>query len=274
MSYRYYRLFNMTAARTQDSTTRLHRSLKNLKLTMQDHKFFGEDPILIFDFLGRTVEEADTLGMNEAQLVTCLPHLLTKTAAQQYRSIASRSGAGGLTKWPEAVQYLLRTYATDREIQEAVEELESLRQSSNEDEDAFASRVGLAAYRCGGVHSESEKITIYTNGLQPAIRPIVSRFRRNQPRSTLTFERVVSYARDEGDAHRARTRASRSSTPPPSGARSGVATTNPSTRWKLVTFADEVVASLEEDKPDQDEALLLEDAERGPNAVTDRRADN
>ena len=141
MSYRYYRLTDTTAARTQDSTTRLHRLLKNIELTMREHKFDGEDPILIFDFLSRAVEEADTLAMNEGQLVICLPHLLTKTAAQRYRSIASRSRDGKMTRWPEAVQYLLRTYGTDRCIQEAVEYFEGLRQATNENEDAFAARV-------------------------------------------------------------------------------------------------------------------------------------
>ena len=73
--------------------------------------------------------------------------------------------------------------------------LESLRQTSNEDEDAFATRVGIAAYHCGNVHTESEKIVFFINGLQSAIRSIMSRFRRDQPRSVLTFDRVVSFLR-------------------------------------------------------------------------------
>ena len=43
-------------------------------------------------------------------------------------------------------------------MQEAVETLESLRQTSSEDEDAFAARVFIAAYRCGNVQTESKKI--------------------------------------------------------------------------------------------------------------------
>ena len=58
--------------------------------------------------------------MNEGHLVTCLPQFLTKRAAQAYRAIASRGRGGSLTKWPEAVQYFLRTYGTDRSIQKAV----------------------------------------------------------------------------------------------------------------------------------------------------------
>ena len=204
MSYRYYRLINTEPMRTHQSTTRLHKTLKNIELTMRDHKFSGEDPVLVLDFLTRVVEEADTLGMSEGQLIVCLPHLLTKKAAQHFRSASSHSRSGGLVCWPDAVQYLLRTYATEQAIRESVEHLENLLQATNEDENAFASRVGVAAYRCGNVHTEVEKIAIFVNGLLPAIRSIVSRFRREQPRHMLTFDRIVSYARDEGDSYRAR----------------------------------------------------------------------
>ena len=126
MSYRYYRLLDTTSLRTYETTSRLHKNLKNIELTMREQKFSGEDAILVFDFLSRVVEEADVLGMKEGQIVTCFPHLVTKRAAQTYRAIASRGRGGSLTKWPEAVQYFLRTYGTDRSVQEAVETLESL----------------------------------------------------------------------------------------------------------------------------------------------------
>ena len=76
---------------------------------MKEYKFSGEDPILIFDFLSRLVEEADTNGMSEGQLMVCLPHMLTTKAAQQYRSASNSSRSNGLKYWPVAVQYLLRT---------------------------------------------------------------------------------------------------------------------------------------------------------------------
>ena len=63
MSYRYYRLIDTTAMRTHEKTTRLHKTLKNIELTMREHKFSGEDSILIFNFLSRVVKEADVLGM-------------------------------------------------------------------------------------------------------------------------------------------------------------------------------------------------------------------
>lgn len=66
MSYRcYYGFDNTTANRTSKTTTRMHRTLKNIELKMKGFKFSGEDRILILDFLRRLVEEADTLDMNE-----------------------------------------------------------------------------------------------------------------------------------------------------------------------------------------------------------------
>ena len=66
------------AMRKKDTTTRLHKTLKNVELTMREQKFSGDGSILIFDFHSRVVKEANVLGMNEGQLVTCLPQLLTK----------------------------------------------------------------------------------------------------------------------------------------------------------------------------------------------------
>lgn len=65
MSYCYYRVMNTRHIRTHQSTTPLHKSLKKIELTMRDQRFSGEDLVLVFDFLTRVVEEADSLGMNE-----------------------------------------------------------------------------------------------------------------------------------------------------------------------------------------------------------------
>lgn len=69
MPDRYYRLAATTTNRTSTTTTRLHRTLKKIELTMKDFNFSREDPILIFDFLRRLVQEDDTLDMNEGQLM-------------------------------------------------------------------------------------------------------------------------------------------------------------------------------------------------------------
>lgn len=86
MSYRYYWLLNTRPMRTQKSTTRLHKTLKNVEFTMRDHKFSAEDPVLVLEFPNRVVEEAGTLGMSERKLIVCLPQLLTKNDAKHFSS--------------------------------------------------------------------------------------------------------------------------------------------------------------------------------------------
>jgi hypothetical protein len=112
--------------------------------------------------------------------------------------------SGGVSCWPEAVQYLLGTYATPAAIRGAISDLRSLRQKWDEDEIAFAARVNQATYRCGNVHDEDEKMTFYVDGLLPCIKTLVARFRESEYRYHMTFERLMQHAKDEGDAFRSR----------------------------------------------------------------------
>jgi hypothetical protein len=181
--------------------------IKNLELTLKERKFDGSDPILIFDFLGRLTEECDTLKMSEGQAFIALPHFLKGRAETQYRASANSSRSGGVSSWPEAVQYLLRTYATPAAIRKATKEFNSVTQEWDEDETTYAARVNEAAYRCGNVHTEDEKMTKFVDGLLGCIRFTVARFRENEPRQQMTLDRLVQYARDEGDAFRSRNNA-------------------------------------------------------------------
>lgn len=81
--------------RRKKSTTDLHKSLKNIELTMRGLKFIGEDPVLVLDFLTRVFNESDTLGMSERQLIVFIAHLRTKNDAENFRSSSSfcRSGS-------------------------------------------------------------------------------------------------------------------------------------------------------------------------------------
>lgn len=124
-------------------------------------KLSGEYPILIFDFLTKLVEEADTLDISEGQLMVLLPHLLTGSVTDQYRAAANESRSstiGGIVHWLQDVQHLLRTYVTKREITEALDEFNNVHQTDNENWTAYAARLNNAAYRCGNIHVEDCKI--------------------------------------------------------------------------------------------------------------------
>ncbi len=204
MNYRYYRLKRVKNARSASNTVEVRRHLKALELTLKSEKFSGKDPILVLNFLARFVEEADTIRMTEAQAFIALPHFLTGQAENEFRSSRNSANSGGVSCWPEAVQYLLETYATSSSIRDAVNLLRDIRQQATENETQFATRLNKYAYRCANVFDEHQKITFFVNGLPPTIQSLVARYRESQPRHSITFNRLVLYARDEGDACRAR----------------------------------------------------------------------
>lgn len=72
---------------------------------MKKFKFSRDDLILIFYFLGRFVEKADTLDTSEEKLMVCLLHMLTETVEHKYRSRLSANCFSGLYYCPKAVQY-------------------------------------------------------------------------------------------------------------------------------------------------------------------------
>lgn len=64
--------------------------------------------------------------MSEGKLMVLLPHLLSGSAGDQYRADANGSSsgnAGAIIEWLEAVQNLLRTYATETAIGDAINKL-------------------------------------------------------------------------------------------------------------------------------------------------------
>ena len=204
MSYRFYRLARREQQRDSIATTRLSRLLKNLDLTFKDKKFNGLDPVIIFDFLTRFVEECDMLDMTEAQAYVALPHYLLHPAHTQFRAMQNGAYSGGISSWPEAVQHLLRTYETPAAIRQATTALKDLVQKTDQSESAFAASLHQACLRCGNIHTEDEKMTFFVDGLSPGIRIAVARFREAEPRHQMTLDRLIQYAQDEGDTSRAR----------------------------------------------------------------------
>ena len=79
-----------------------------------------------------------------------------------------------------------------------------LKQNHNEDEEAYSARLCEAFHRCGNVYDDSQKMTFFVNGLSRDIQSIVARHRESTPRQYMRYKRLVSFARDEGQAHRAR----------------------------------------------------------------------
>ena len=205
LDYRYYRLKRTSRKRSSRETGKVKEYVKRIEYTLKEFRFDGTDPIKILAFLAKYVEEADILRMSEAQAFIALPKVLSGHAQEQFNAVRGASvEEGGVSCRPEAVQYLLRSYATSANINEAIARLRSTIQRADETEMQYSSRLNNAFVRCGNVYSLSEKIQFFVDGLDPAIKSLVSRHREADRRCT--FLELVQFAQAEGDAIRARER--------------------------------------------------------------------
>ncbi len=91
----------------------------------------------------------------------------------------------------------------------AVLRVQATKQKANDDEQAYNARLCQAIYRCGNVFSEPQKTTFFVNGLLPDTRSRVARHRESIPRHAFRYNKIVQYARDEGETARAQRVSSR-----------------------------------------------------------------
>ena len=203
LSYRYYRLNRLSSRRTGRETGKTRDHIRRMEITLRDHSFSGEDPIKVLEFLAAFRDEANTLEMTEAQAYVVLPYLLRGPAKEQFVAVkGSVAGDGGVTNWPEAVQYLLRSYATNGAIRQATLALRDTKQREGETETQYDTRLNRAFHRCGNVHSREDRISYFVDGLLPAIKDLVARHREAHARCS--YLELVSYAKAEGEAYRSR----------------------------------------------------------------------
>ena len=77
------------------------------------------------------------------------------------------------------VHALIKRFLTEDVLQEAYENVSSVTQKSNEDENAFADRLGDPVRNCAGVFTYREIVQYYARGLSPLIREQVLYALRN-----------------------------------------------------------------------------------------------
>jgi len=153
MPYQTYRLEDTAQSRSSRTIGKVKDHIKQLDIKLNQQHFSGDDFILILEFLTRFVREANINEMSEAQAYLDLPSFLQGFALSQFESVADTAYAddGGVTCWPEAVKYLLRSYATSNAVREAVLSLRDLSQIPGEVETDYSKHVNDAGNCCGNV---------------------------------------------------------------------------------------------------------------------------
>ena len=165
-NYRAYRLVNTdpTVDARVYATTR--KRVQYLLVVMGEYKFSGADPIKVISFLARCMENFDNAEMSEAMALMALPHPLTPPAKEAYESQRGYfRRSQGIASWPSAVNWLLRTYATNIQIEQALSVVRDLRQKPGEVENEYATRMLAALARCGDIQSPYERTTLFIEGL-------------------------------------------------------------------------------------------------------------
>jgi len=217
MSYRYYRLRKLEDRSSDSALAATRQFTKRMEYTLAKKCFSGKDPIQVLPFLAKFVEEADRVGISEPSAYMVLDLYLEEPASEALTAARGRGQQSGVSAWPEAVNFLLATYATPAVLRNAVASVKAVTQNDNENEVDYGTRLRMAATRCGNAFTDAELLTIYIDGADRRIRPLLARYRENLPRNSVTLDTLVSFARDEGEAVRAQAVTKL----PPRGAHSG-----------------------------------------------------
>ena len=210
LDYRRYRLKRRHKRRNGRETCKVKDHMRAIQTGAPELRFDGSDPIKVLGFLSRFVEECETSSMKESQALVPVKYFLQGQARTQFDATRQMDSIdGGISYWPEAVQYPLRTYGMNDAISGAVLHLRDVRQISEEWETSYSARLLDAEFRCGNVHDAEERILLFIDGLNPGIRSLEARYRESalqdrRNRRTITFLDVVQFAQKEGDTLRAR----------------------------------------------------------------------
>ncbi len=85
----------------------------------------GREPIRRLQFLSTFVRQLNNNALSEGAALKIWPHFLADDALEAFRTQAEDGddALGGFSTWPEAVQWVLQTYARDKYLEEAVAEV-------------------------------------------------------------------------------------------------------------------------------------------------------
>ena len=178
-----------------------------MSLQMKGVTFSGDHPIAVLNFLSRFTAACNQNSVHEGAALWCFQFFMTGTAMAKVQTrivgesrVADARGDEVLSSYPEVVNYLLRTYATNEVIAEAYAEVTNFLQSSRMSETEYGDRLWEKALRCGNVFSDSRLKLLFAEGLLPAIRTQMRHHLMTHPR--IAFTELTRYTEGMGTAYR------------------------------------------------------------------------
>jgi hypothetical protein len=180
LDYRYYRLHkrsNHYDAKVAATVAKMSRQMEaSFKL-----RFDGSDTLSVLQFLNSFVETADTNGVREGAALYVLRAFLDTPAREEFTAFKASS-------FPEAVDWMLSTFAPVSFLAAEYKRICSLTQNSGESPREFSLRLRQSASRLGPLMDEAA-VTILLEGLDPSLSGFVQSALKNQkPTFTLVIQ--------------------------------------------------------------------------------------
>lgn len=134
VSYRRYRLRNRDQVFGPAVSRNIGIWTRRLQQVMDKHALSGTRPVSCLRLLSAFKKALDDEDIPEGAVLRIWPNFLTHDAYELFNQLTEDGDAqiGDFASYPEAVQFIFRTYANDRTIEDAVERLETLQQSATE----------------------------------------------------------------------------------------------------------------------------------------------
>jgi hypothetical protein len=153
------------------------------------YQLSGSPEIKVLDFLRSFKIAADVSRLSEGAAALVLPNFLSgraKTGVVTHLKQIPES----IPEYPEAVQWLLQSYATEAVINQACDRVHQAKQHPNENEREFADLLGSYAADGRSVFPERQIIAVYLSGLSA----YVSATLRGRINPRMTFPEVQEIA--------------------------------------------------------------------------------
>ena len=206
LSYRLYRLSNRNPDYSYDAAADISERVKRIKNSLHCPLFSGQEPLAVLQFLKNFTTACDETGTSEGIALHLMKHLLQSPARDMFSAYyqvgldGGQPGLDSISSYPEAVQWLLLTYAQEGPLSQRYRMISQSQQEEGETETEYATRLRLETLKLGDVFSEANLITTYIEGLQDHARYIL----RNELNSNrrLSYTDAQNRAQGLGDTHR------------------------------------------------------------------------